>query len=228
MAGYSGNTDALAVQLAPEGFGLRPSPKLAGFVEFGAATFRAGASEPDRPRHEAGLLGSLMYRPMVFRRNDVAWIAACAWRAHAKVDDIAALKQAKRTLDPRLIGEVAELVAALVRQLRGDRAADAVTCVPCGHSRRPDCLGKQIAQAVSEALGLPFRQVFADRPCSGVSHPKEFARLPPLEQIAEPLASMIVVDDLATSGWHVEESLTALRRLGASASAFVWITGTVT
>jgi orotate phosphoribosyltransferase len=39
---------------------------------------------------------------------------------------------------------------------------------------------------------------------------------------------MIVVDDLATSGWHVEESLNALRSLGVSASAFVWITGTVT
>jgi predicted amidophosphoribosyltransferase len=38
---------------------------------------------------------------------------------------------------------------------------------------------------------------------------------------------MLLVDDLATSGWHVEESLTALRRLGASASAFVWITGAV-
>jgi hypothetical protein len=224
MAGYSGNTDALAVQLAPEGFGFRPSPKLAGF---GEATFRAGASEPERPRHESGLLGSLVYRPMVFRRNDVAWIAACAWRAHAKVNDIAALKQAKRTLDPRLIVEAAELVTALARRLRGEQAADAVTCVPCGHSRRPDCLGKQIAQAVGEALGLPFRQVFTDRPCSGVSHPKEFARLVALEQIAEPLASMIVVDDFATSGWHVEESLTALRRLGASASAFVWITGAV-
>ena len=45
--------------------------------------------------------------------------------------------------------------------------------------------------------------------------------------IAKPLTSMILVDDLATSGWHVEESLTALRQLGASASAFVWITGTV-
>jgi predicted amidophosphoribosyltransferase len=39
---------------------------------------------------------------------------------------------------------------------------------------------------------------------------------------------MILIDDLATSGWHVEESLTALRGLGASASAFVWITGAVT
>jgi hypothetical protein len=77
----------------------------------------------------------------------------------AKVDDIAALKRAKRELDRRLIDGAAEYVAALIHHLHGDRAADAITNVPCGHSRRPDCLGKQIAQAVAEALRLPFLQV---------------------------------------------------------------------
>jgi hypothetical protein len=216
------------VSLISEGYGFRPPATLSGYVEFGEAAFRAGASEPERPRHQTGLLGSLVYRPMVFRRNDVGWVAACAWRAGAKADDIAALKREKRDLDRRLIDGAGELVAGLVRQLRGDRAAEAITSVPCGHSRRPDCLGKQIAQALAQALGLPFRQVFADRPCSGVSHPKEFAKLPPPVQIGEPCASMILVDDLATSGWHVEESLSALRGLGASVSAFLWITGAVT
>jgi hypothetical protein len=201
---------------------------MPGFVDFSLATFRGGATEAARPRQDARLLGAIVYRPMVFRRNDVGWIAACAWRARAKVDDIAALKHAKRALDPRLVGEAADLLTALIRQLQGNGAADAITCVPCGHSRRPDCLGKRIAQAVADGLGLPFLQVFADRPCSGVSHPKEFAKLSPLEQVAEPLPSMILVDDLATSGWHVEEALTTLRNLGASASSFVWITGTVT
>jgi hypothetical protein len=228
MAGNFGNAEAPGRPVAPGGFNPRPSPQLAGFVEFGEATFRAGATETERPRHELALLGSLVYRPTIFRRNDVGWIAAGAWRAAAKVDDIAALKRAKRELNRWLIDGAAEMVAALVHQLRGDRAADAITNVPCGHSRRPDCLGKQIAQAVAGALDLPFLQVFADRPCSGVSHPKEFAKLPPLERIAGPAASMILVDDLATSGWHVEESLTSLRGLGASASAFVWITGAVT
>jgi predicted amidophosphoribosyltransferase len=39
---------------------------------------------------------------------------------------------------------------------------------------------------------------------------------------------MIVVDDLSVSGWHIEESALALRRVGAAASAFVWISGSVT
>ena len=156
MAGYSGNAEALRRPPAPEGFVFRPPAKLPGFVELREAAFRGGAAELTNPRREAGLLGSLVDRPAVFRRNDVGWIAACAWRARAKADDIAALKRAKRELDPRLIGEAAELVSALVRQLHGEGAAAAVTCVPCGHSRRSDCLGKRLAQGVAEFLGLPF------------------------------------------------------------------------
>ena len=158
MAGNFGNAEAPGRPVAPGGFNPRPSPQLAGFVEFGEATFRAGATEAERPRDESALLGSLVYRPTIFRRNDVGWIAACAWRAAAKVDDIAALKRAKRELDRRLINGAAELVAALVYQLHGEPAADTITCVPCGHSRRPDCLGKQIAQAVAEALGLKVQR----------------------------------------------------------------------
>jgi hypothetical protein len=226
MAGNFGNAEAPGRPVAPGGFNLRP-PQLADFVEFAEATFRAGATETERPRHEAALLGSLVYRPMVFRRNEVGWIAACAWRSTAKADDLAALKRAKREIDQRLIAAAGELTATLIRRLRGEPAADAVTCIPCGHSRRPDCFGKRLAQSVAERLGLPFLQVFADRFCEGVSHPKEFRKLPPLQQIADPLPSMLMVDDLSVSGWHIEESLLALGRLGVAASAFVWISGSV-
>jgi hypothetical protein len=65
----------------PKRWSTERAPDMLGFVEFGQATFRAGATEAERPREEAGLFGSLVYRPAVFRRNDVGWIAACAWRA---------------------------------------------------------------------------------------------------------------------------------------------------
>ena len=45
MAGYFGATEAPGRLLAPGGFSSRVSPQLAGFVEFGEASFRAGASE---------------------------------------------------------------------------------------------------------------------------------------------------------------------------------------
>jgi hypothetical protein len=98
----------------------------------------------------------------------------CAWSTRARANVIVTLKRAKRELDPVLIGRVADSVATLILQLYGGWSADAITTVTCGQSRRPDCFGKQLAQAVGRSLGLPFLQVFADRPCSGVSHPKEF------------------------------------------------------
>jgi hypothetical protein len=54
MAGSFGNTEALAVSLIPEGFGLCPPARLPGFVEFGEAVFRAGASESERPLPRLG------------------------------------------------------------------------------------------------------------------------------------------------------------------------------
>jgi hypothetical protein len=198
------------------------------FVDFINATFRAGSAEAENSRGDASLLGSVVHRPAIFRRNGIAWAAACAWRGAARVDDLAAFKRAKRELDERIVGEAGELMATLIRQLHSNRPADGVTCVPCGHSRRADCFGKQLAQSVADAFGLPFLPIFADRFCSGVSHPKEYAKLPPLQQIADPLPTMLIIDDLAVSGWHLEEWLLALRSLHASASAMAWISGSLT
>jgi hypothetical protein len=195
------------------------------FVDFSSANFRLSANEPDRSVEKHTLLGSLIYRPTIFQRKDVRWIAAYTWRSEAKERGVAALKVMKNGHHPAFITEAAEPVAALIRQLFGAAPVDAVTCVPCGHSRRPDCFGKRLAKAVAEALAVPFVQVFADRPRDGVSHPKQSANLPPLRQIARPPRSMIVVDDLATSGGHLEQAVLALRQLGVAASAVAWISG---
>lgn len=118
-------------------------------------------------------------------------------------------------------------MAALICELFGDQPAEGVTNIPCGHSRRTDCFGKRLAEAVAAHLQIKFVQVFADRPRAGVSHPKQFANVTPLRRIATPPGFVFVVDDLATSGQHLEESTLALRQLGVTASAIAWISGVV-
>jgi hypothetical protein len=194
------------------------------FVDFASATF--GPVQPSR--HESPrdtLLASLLSRPALFQRNQVRWIAACAWRTQLKPQGLSALKTAKQELNPCLIAEGAAAIVRLIHGIYGPKSVDAITCIPCGHSRRPDCFGKQLAQSAALAMGLPFLQVFADRPCSGASHPRQSIALPPLRQIADPPRSMILIDDLATSGRHVEESMLALRGLGVAVSSLVWISG---
>lgn len=195
------------------------------FVDFAEAIFRTAADEAKRKCSRSPVSAALVYRPALFRRNEIRWIAAYAWRSSQRARGLAALKQAKAALDPSLIDEAATSIAGLIREIFGDKPVDAITGIPCGHSRRADCFGKQLARSVAKVIGLPFLQIFADRPCPGSSHPKQSMTLPPLQQIADPPRSMIIIDDVATSGWHLEESVLALRRSGVAASSLVWISG---
>jgi len=172
-------------------------------------------------------IGSLVWRPSVYSRNDVAYVIARSWRADVKKSDVGALKEAKRCCAPAVLGAAAADLVAVARTLGGPLTGWTVTTVPCGHSRRHDCFGKQLAQHVADRLGLPFLEVWADRFVSGVSHPKEFAKLPALEWRAVPPGPMLLVDDVATSGWHIEEGLTALRGHDVAALGLVWIGGAV-
>ena len=195
------------------------------FVDFDRAHFRFSAKEPELLSDRDILLRSLMYRPTIFQRKDVRWIAAHAWRSQAKERGIKALKAVKDDFDPAFIKAAAGPVSALIRQLFGSGPAHGVTCIPCGHSCRADCFGKLLAQGVAQEMGMPFIQVFADRHRTGVSHPKQSAKLPPLRQVARPPGSTIIIDDVATSGEHLEQAVLALRRVGIAASAFAWISG---
>jgi hypothetical protein len=45
-------------------------------IDFSRAAFRPNIGKFDPSNQEATVLGSLVYRPMIFRRNKVGWIAA--------------------------------------------------------------------------------------------------------------------------------------------------------
>jgi hypothetical protein len=194
-------------------------------VDFANATFRVTAPQAEHTSLRSTLAGSLVYRPALFRRNEIRWIAACAWRSRSRVRGLKALKQAKEAIDPSIVSDAAILITTLIREIFGNKPVGAISCVPCGHSRRTDCFGKQLAQSVAIMVEVPFVQVYADRPCPGASHPKQSVSLPPLQQIADPAGSMIIIDDIATSGWHLQETMLPLRRLGVAVSSVVWISG---
>jgi hypothetical protein len=192
-------------------------------VGFGEAAPQP-VSAPAAPRSP---LGALAYRPALYRRNAVAWCSVRAWRTDAKRVDILRLKLCKRELDPSVITAAAAEISLQLRLLFGSLTGWLATSIACGHSRRPDCFGKQLGRAVAGELGLAFAEVFEDRFVAGVSHPKEFRNLPPLVWRAKPTSPTLVVDDLATSGMHIEEALGLIRGLGLASFGAVWIAGTV-
>jgi len=173
------------------------------------------------------LIDALVRRPSLRQRNDTAFVGLRSWPVAGRDDALAAFKREKLAKTDVITAAAAE-IADEARRLFAPGAGWSVTNIACGHSRDPRCWGKLLAEAVAAELGLPFVEEFRDRFVCGVSHTKEFSNLPPLEwnnQLAS--GSVLLVDDLATSGWHLEEALTLLRGRGLAASAIVWIAGTV-
>ena len=172
-------------------------------------------------------IGSLAFRRAIYSRNGVSWSSVRSWSSRARKDDIAALKTVKASVDPATITAAADEIAEHVLAMVGRPTGWLVTTVAVGHSRRPDSFAVRLAESVAERLGTEFAKMFSDRYVSGVSHPKEFTKLPPLEKLLAADRPVLLVDDVATSGWHLEEALSAIRGDGVPAIATTWISGTV-
>lgn len=189
----------------------------------------AASIEPAPTEAPLPAFGGTRPRLTIYSRNAVSWLATRSWSGATKKADVAALKLAKAKLAPNVIDQAAEEMAStLTKQVGRDREEVCVTHVACGHSKRPDCFACRLAEAVAAKLGFTFRKVFKDRFVAGVSHPKEFSKLDPIEIDAIPAeAVVLVVDDVATSGWHMEEALNVLRDAGVTAMGATWIAGNV-
>jgi hypothetical protein len=62
------------------------------FIDFCQASLWEVAEEAERPYNDAGLLSSVVYRPTIFSRNEIGWIAAGTCCAVAKPDAMRAAK----------------------------------------------------------------------------------------------------------------------------------------
>lgn len=180
--------------------------------------------EPNGPA-VAAVFGGTVAAPAILSRNGVRYLRCRTWRAESKADDLKAFKAAKAELDDAFVTSLADDMLALLSEVFGREFFRSVVPVACGHSKRPNCLSVRLAVAVAEALGADFVKAFADRFMSGSSHPREFAKLPPLELVQLPAGPALVVDDVATSGFHMHEAVSALRERGVPAAGVVWLSG---
>lgn len=182
---------------------------------------------PKRKRPPDGYFAGTVWRPSLRSRNGVTFLVCRAWSASSKKADLAAFKDFKLDLPEDGISDIVSDMRSVLELVHGDVAKAFATIVPvaCGHSRRPDCLSFSIAAKLAEATGAKLVSAFKPRFLSGSSHPAEFRFLPPLEIAEMPDGPALVVDDVATSGFHMHEACTALRSRGVSAAGIVYISG---
>jgi predicted amidophosphoribosyltransferase len=171
------------------------------------------------------LLETLVQRRAMRSRHDVCYVTLRSWRQSIRNYQISALKALKKHAPQSLAGAIAGEIGDDVKSLFGVASFRAVVPMPCGHSGGESCLSVAIAQALGRDLGLPVAHALALPPMKGSSHPKANVKRPGMLLMTPVEGPVLLVDDVATSGSHMEEAITLLRGQGASVLAISWIGG---
>ncbi len=191
--------------------------------------YAEGTASIDAGRHsisEAFLLDTLIRRRSVKSRNAVSYLSLRTWRKPLKKHQIAALREVKAAPTPVFIDTVSEEIAGGLDRLVGDRPARIVTHVPCGHSGRNDCLSCLLARRLATRLGLTFVSAFRPNFSGGSSHPKANLVRPAMEIDTPIVDPVLLVDDVASSGRHMEEAVGLLRQSADVVLPVAWIAST--
>jgi PAS domain S-box-containing protein len=171
------------------------------------------------------LLETLVKRRAIRHRKSVTYLTLRSWRQPIREYQIKALRALKQNLPADFPKAIAKEIAEEVESLFGKAGFKAIVPMPCSHSSASSCLSLEIARALGQELSLPVIQAFIPQPAKGVSHPKENAKRPPLmlaRIIEEPI---LLIDDVATSGAHIEEATKLLKPTTKAVMSIVWIGG---
>ena len=166
---------------------------------------------------------SLIKRRSLSTRKSTTFVTLRTWRKSAKDTQINALKSLKLERSPHAIhGVASELVAAIVEMYSGIPFS-AVIPIPRGHSDHENSFSVLLAEEVARLLSLPFHSPLVGRVKKGSSHPKERASFPAYKIQGTVSGSVLLIDDVVSSGAHMEKAILALKNAGAFPMAIAWI-----
>lgn len=168
---------------------------------------------------------TLVERRAIRSRKSVSYITLRSWRTPIRDWQIKALRALKANIPPEMAATIADEMLGDIKALVGITAFRAVVPVPCGHTREGGCLSVEIARALAAKLNMPVVQAFTTQPRKASSHPKENTKRPPLVLTRPVTEPVLLIDDVATSGAHIEEAVTLLRQHTGSVLALAWISG---
>lgn len=171
---------------------------------------------------ERFLMDTLIQQPRVLSRGNVSYHAIRRWRRTVKAEQIAALRAIKKLPSDHFEITIAEEMASWCRSAFGNTAFANLVAVPCGHSGE-DCLSRRTGQKLAKLLGINFVDAFEPLAVTGSSHPRTNTTRPKMKLATVPVGPVLLVDDVATSGSHLEEATMSLRQHNLAVTSIAWI-----
>jgi len=169
------------------------------------------------------LFSTLVKRAALRSRNGVGYLVVRSWRAAIKEHQLSALRALKTHPPSSLVLGIGEELAQAVRSVFGQGHIENVVPVPCGNSGCDECLSTRISANVATRLGARYVAGLKPQAGSGRSHPRKSARLSAFEVVRNPAGVTLVVDDVVSSGRHLELAVQALRSGDKPVLAVAWI-----
>ena len=171
------------------------------------------------------LFDTLVQKRVIHSRNDMSYLTIRNWRSSIKEHQIKAFRAIKKNPHAAFAERVAQEFAREVDNLVGRNTFKFVVPVPCGHSKPGTCMAYSLAKSLGAELGLPVIGAFVHLDQKGSSHPKTNAKRPPMRLVQSVPGPALLIDDVATSGSHLEEASNRLKAEGTETFAMAWISG---
>jgi hypothetical protein len=170
------------------------------------------------------LFETLTHKQALHARNGASYISLRTWKKTIKEYQIAALSAVKMFPPESFVDKVADEMASHAVRLFGSHSLTAIVPVPGGSSQTEQSLSEKLAACVAEKLSLPCQFVLKPQlVAKGKSHPSKNAKLKPYDLQQPVQGTVLLIDDVATSGRHIELAQTAIRQSGQDCFALSWI-----
>ncbi|MEO6610272.1 MAG: hypothetical protein ABIN69_17555 [Aestuariivirga sp.] len=168
------------------------------------------------------LFDTLVQKPRLLGRNGCSYLSLRLWRKTIKPHQLAAFVAMKMSPSLSIVDKVASEIVASVKQTYGNTFKTVVP-VPGGSSGRDNAFSVLLGRSVSRQLGINFVEALTSSDRVGSSHPKKSSKMPPFQLREKVQGTVLIVDDVATSGRHIELATQALRPGCEFCTSVVWI-----
>ena len=118
---------------------------------------------------------------------------------------------------------VAEELTTAIKRVYGG-AFQNVVPVPGGSSGKKESFSMRIARRIASNLEIDYTPVLQAAPVRiGASHPQKSLRLQPYTVTDKIDGNVLIIDDVATTGRHMERANEVLRPMAKYCASVVWI-----